>query len=105
MYSKKPPALDSVGICPILEAGMSVFSLSYSKIFAMAKNCEHKLKIIELMSAVVRNMSAIKTANLNLRYDDKMADHISNSIFVLKLVSTSFHIQKCNLRPTLFLVA
>ena len=31
-----------------------------------------------------------------------MVDHVGNSAFVLKLVSGSFHIQKCNLRPTSF---
>ena len=34
-----------------------------------------------------------------------MADHVGNSSFVIKLDSVSFHIQKWNLRPTLFPVA
>ena len=50
-------------------------------------------------------MSAIKTANVNLVYDGKMADHVGNSIFVLKLVSGGFRSQNNNLSPTSFPVA
>ena len=42
---------------------------------------------------------------VNRGYDGKMTDHVGNFTFVLKLVSESFHIQKCNLRPTSFPVA
>ena len=34
-----------------------------------------------------------------------MIDHFGNSTFIVKLVSGSLHIQKCNLRPNLFPVA
>ena len=37
-------------------------------------------------------------------FDGKIADQLGNSTFILKLVSGSFHIQKCNLRPTLITV-
>ena len=50
-------------------------------------------------------MSAIKTANVNLVYDGKMADQVGNSIFVLKLVSGGFRSQNNNLSPTSFPVA
>ena len=81
-------------------------NFSNSKIFASAKNCRRNSKIIELVSTIVWNMSAVKIANVNLGYDGgKMADHVGKSIFVLKLVSGSFRIQKYNLRPTSFPVA
>ena len=48
--------------------------------------CRRKLKIIKLATEVVSNASAIKIAVVKLGYDSKMADHISNSTFVLKLV-------------------
>ena len=44
--------------------------------------------------------SAIKIADVNLEYNSKMTDHNSN--LVLELVSSSFCIQKYNLKPTLF---
>ena len=47
----------------------------------------------------------MKIADVNLGYDSKLVDHVSNSIFVLKLLSGSFCIQKCNVRPTLLPVA
>ena len=73
--------------------------------FASAKNCQCKQKTIEFALVVVWNTLAIKIVDLNLGYDNKMADHISNSTVVLKLVSGSFCIQKCNLRPTSYAVA
>ena len=69
--------------------------------FAAAKNYWCKSKIIQLTSAIIWNMSAIKIPNVNLRYNSKMG---GNSTFILKLVSRSFRIQKCNL-STLFQVA
>ena len=53
----------------------------------------------------LNEMSAIKIANINLGCDGKMEDHVDNTTFVLKLVSGSFRIQKCNLRSTSFSVA
>ena len=66
-------------------------SLSNSNIFVVAKNCGHKLTIIELTSAFVWNMSPIKIADLNIGCNGKMLDHVGSSIFILKLVSRSFH--------------
>ena len=71
-------------------------SLSNTKIFEK-KNCKHKLKIIELASAIAWNMSAIKIVDIN-----KMVDHVVISTLILKLFSRSFRIQKCNLWPTSF---
>ena len=68
-------------------------SLSNSKMFVLAKNCRRKSKLIELISATVWNTSPIKIAHIHLGYDNKMADHIGNSTFVLKLVSKSFGIK------------
>ena len=48
---------------------------------------------------------AVKIANVNQGHDAKMANHIGNFTYVLKLVSKSFCIQKCNLRPMLFPVS
>ena len=76
-------------------------SLSNFKIFASAIF----LKITEFASAIVWNTSAINIANINLRYGNKMADHVGNSQLALKFVSVSFLIQKCNLKPTLLPVA
>ena len=47
----------------------------------------------------------MKHIGSNLGYDGEIADHVSNSTFVLKLVSESFCIQKCNPRPASFPVA
>ena len=80
----------------ILNSNHSLLNL---KLFVLLKNCQCKSEIIELASAIVWNRSAIKFAELNLGYDGKMVDHISNSTFVLKLVSRSFCVQKCILRP------
>lgn len=70
--------------------------------FALASNCWHKSKIFELALAIVSNISAVKIADVNLGSKSKMEHHFGNSTFVLKLVSESFHIKKCNLRPTSF---
>ena len=51
-------------------------SLSNIKIFALAKECRCKSKITELASAIVRNTLALKTVEVNLGYDGKMADHV-----------------------------
>ena len=72
------------------------------QIFASTKNCQCKSKIIEISSAIPWNKLAIKISNVNLGSDGKIG---SNSTFVLKLVSRSFQIQKCNLRLTSFPVA
>ena len=77
------------------------FVTTQSKNFPSAKNCQLRSKIIGLTSAIVWNMSAIKNADINLGCKDKMADHIGNSTFILKLVSRSFCISKCYLKPTL----
>ena len=70
-------------------------SFSNSKIFASAKTCRGKS-----CGTIVWNISAIKTANVNLVYDGKMADQVGNSIFVLKLVSGGFRSQNNKLsRP------
>ena len=66
------------------------------------KNCQRKSKITELFSEVVWNMLAIKIPNINLGYDSKMG---GNCNLILKLVSRSVHIPKCNLRTILFPVA
>lgn len=75
-------------------------SFSNSKIFASAKTCRGKS-----CGTIVWNMSAIKTANVNLVHDGKMADQVGNSIFVLKLVSGGFRSQNNNLSPTSLPVA
>ena len=67
-------------------------SLPNSKIFALAKKYWHKSKINKLASTTVLNMSTIKVVDVNVGYNSKMADHISNSTFVLKFVSGNFHI-------------
>ena len=51
--------------------------------------------------AIVWNMLAIKILHIVLWYNDKMG---SNYTFILKLVSRSFCIQKCYLRPEIILV-
>ena len=76
----------------ILNSNHSLLNL---KLFVLLKNCQCKSEIIELASTIVWNRSAIKFAELNLGYDGKMVDHISNSTFVLKLVSRSFRVSHC----------
>ena len=61
--------------------------------------------MIKLASTIIWNTLATKIANIKLGHDGRMVDRTSNSTFTLKLVSRSFCIQKCILRPTLFQLA
>ena len=64
-----------------------------------------KLEVTELASAIMWNTSAMKIVGVKLVYHSQMAYHVQNFTLILKLVRGSFHMQKCNLRPTSFPVA
>ena len=54
-------------------------SLSNSKLFVSAKNCQRQPKIIEIILAIIWNTPAIKIANVNLGHNTKMVNYVSNS--------------------------
>ena len=85
--------------------GSAAAAFLIQNFLGLAKNCQSILKISELASANVWNVPVMKVVDVYPGYDSKMVDHIGNSTFVLKLVSGSFCIRKCNLRVTLLPVA
>ena len=80
----------------------SIKSIRYASPAFLIENFLHWQKIAdvnqkELTLTIVWDTSVIKVPGINLGYDSKIG---GNSTFVLKFVSGSFCIQKCNLRPT-----
>ena len=62
-----------------------ISNLSNSKMFVSAKVCRRNSKVVQLAPANIWNTSAIKIADVNVSYDDKMEDREGSSTFVLKL--------------------